>query len=237
MSRSETYARLRCARALLMAGSALAGIPAMAGELPTGGSVAHGSAAISTSAPGNMAIRQTSQKAIVNWQSFSIGQGARVDITQPSSSSAILNRVGGSTPSSIAGRLNANGRVYLVNPNGIVIGSGGRVRAGGGFVASSLGMRDEDFKAGRDLFTGTGRSAGVTNAGVIEVGRGGYAALIGGRVENAGTISVPMGRVALGAGERATLDLSGDGFLQVAVPSEPEPGDDGALIDNVGRIS
>src|SRR5690606_11232988 len=68
-------------------------------------------------------------------------------------------------------------------------------------------------------------------------GRGGYAALIGGRVENAGTISVPMGRVALGAGERATLDLSGDGFLQVAVPSEPEPGDDGALIDNVGRIS
>jgi filamentous hemagglutinin family protein len=163
----ETHARLRYARYLLLAGTALSGVPVAAGDLPTGGSVAHGSATITTPAPKSMAINQTSKRAVVNWQGFSVGQGARVDITQPSASSAILNRVTGSTPSSIAGQLNANGRVYLVNPNGIVIGKGGAVRTGGGFVASTLGIRDDDFMAGRNEFAGNGRSAAIINRGTI----------------------------------------------------------------------
>ena len=203
---------------LLLAGTAL-GRPAIADavELPNGGHVTHGTVGIGQPSANQLAIQQTSQTAIVNWQGFSIGQGGRVDISQPSSSATLLNRVTGSTPSTIAGQLNANGQVYLINPNGIAITSTGIVKAGS-FVGSSLDISDEDFKAGRRTFHGSGRSATVSNAGTIDVGRGGYAALLGGQVENSGTISVPLGRVGLGAGEQATLDLSGDGFLQVAVP-------------------
>jgi filamentous hemagglutinin family protein len=229
--------RLRQAtvRFALLAGTCLVALrPAVAGELPAGASVAHGSVGISSPGANTMTIQQSSAAAIVNWQSFSIGAGATVNVQQPNASSALLNRVTGATTSTIAGGLNANGQVYLVNPNGIVITPTGTVRAGGGFVASTLGITDEDFKAGRRNFAGTGNSAAVVNRGTIEVGRGGYAALLGGAVENAGTISVPLGRIGLGAGERATLDISGDGFLEVAVPSSA-PGDK-ALIQHSGRI-
>src|SRR6185436_17753176 len=107
--------------------------------------------------------------------------------------------------------LTANGQVYLVNPNGIAITRSGTVNTGGGFVASTLGISDQDFIAGRRTFGGNGASGHVSNAGTITVGRGGYAALIGGTVSNAGRISVPLGKVGLGSGERATLDFSGDG--------------------------
>ncbi|HRO10391.1 filamentous hemagglutinin N-terminal domain-containing protein [Amaricoccus sp.] len=231
MTRTEA-----CFRFALLASTALCAVPAHAGDrLPVGGSVAHGSVDISAPAPNAMAIRQSSSTAIVNWRGFSIGEGARVDIRQPSASAAMLNRVTGSTPSTIAGQLNANGQVYLVNPNGIAITASGTVRTGA-FVASTLATSDEDFIAGRRSFAGKGRSAAVVNQGAITVGKGGYAALIGGRVDNAGTISAEMGRIGLGAGERATLDVSGDGFLQIAVPSG-DTGDDGPLIRHSGRLS
>src|SRR4051794_24761606 len=111
MKRYDTrFARI----STLLASTALSGL-ASAGELPQGGSVAHGTVGITTPGAGAMVIQQSSPSAIVNWQSFSIGQNARVDITQPSEAAALLNRVTGSTPSTIAGQLNANGQVYLVN--------------------------------------------------------------------------------------------------------------------------
>ena len=229
--------RLRHAtfRFALLAGTCLIALrPGLAGELPAGASIASGAVGISSPGANTMTIQQSSAAAIINWQSFSIGTGATVNIQQPATSSALLNRVTGSTTSTIAGQLNANGQVYLVNPNGILITPTGTVRAGGGFVASTLGITDEDFMAGRRSFAGTGNSAAVVNQGTIEVGRGGYAALLGGAVENAGTISVPLGRVGLGAGERATLDISGDGFLEVAMPSGSAG--DKALIQQSGRI-
>ena len=220
---------------LLLAGTSLTSPTSLcAVELPSGGRVAYGTVGIGQPSANQLAIQQSSQTAIVNWQGFSIGQGGRVDISQPSSSAALLNRVTGSTPSTIAGQLNANGQVYLINPNGIAITPTGIVKAGA-FVASSLDIADEDFKAGRRAFRGSGNSATVSNAGTIDVARGGYAALLGGQVENSGTISVPLGRVGLGAGEQATLDFSGDGFLQVAVRSGAD-GSTAALIRHSGRI-
>lgn len=91
------------------------------------------------------------------------------------------------------------------------------------------------FLKGKPQFTRNGNSAEVSNAGVISVGRGGYAALMGGSVKNDGLINVPVGKVGLGAAEKATLDLSGDGFLQVAVPSTS--GVKEALIQNNGTVS
>lgn len=218
-----------------LSGLLLTGSAAHAVELPKGGSVAYGGVAISSPNAGALSIQQSTPAAIVNWQSFSIGQGGRVDVAQPSSASTLLSRVTGSTPSTIAGQLNANGQVYLVNPNGIAITRTGTVNAGG-FVASTLDIADDDFVAGRRSFTGRGASAPVVNEGRITIAPGGYAALLGGSVDQAGTISVPMGKVGLGAGERATLDFSGDGFLQVAVPSAPD-GSGSALIRHAGRTS
>ncbi|MEX0350621.1 MAG: MBG domain-containing protein [Paracoccaceae bacterium] len=212
----------------------LTAAPLVAQELPTGGTVAAGSATIATTAPGQMTINQSSNSAVVNWNSFSVGQGGQVDINQPSAQSAILNRVTGDTTSSIHGQINANGRVFVVNPNGIFIGPNGRINTSG-FVASTLAIQNDDFMAGRYRFKGNGASAGVENAGVIQSVPGGYAALIGGKVKNSGVIRVPLGKVGLGAGEQVTLDFTGDGFLQVAVPSN---GDDTmeALVENSGVI-
>lgn len=235
--RSRTISALLAGTALT--GAALSGLvppgSAHAVELPKGGSVAYGGVAISNPNTGALSIQQSTPSAIVNWQSFSIGQGGRVDVAQPSSASTLLSRVTGSTPSTIAGQLNANGQVYLVNPNGIAITKTGTVNAAG-FVASTLDIADQDFIAGRRSFTGRGASASVVNEGRITIAPGGYAALLGGSVDQAGTITVPMGKVGLGAGERATLDFSGDGFLQVAVPSSPNGSTD-ALIRHAGRTS
>jgi filamentous hemagglutinin family protein len=223
---------------LLLATTALTGslmiAPALAQSLPTGGSVAAGSVSIATPTSTQLNITQSSQSAVVNWQGFSVGQGSAVNIQQPNSSAAILNRVTGNTPTSIAGSLTANGQVYLVNPNGIAITATGVVNTSGGFVASTLWISDADFESGKRIFTGNGASAEVSNAGIITVGRGGYAALIGGTVSNSGSIFVPLGKVGLGSGERATLDFSGDGFLQVALPTAA--GGTGAMINNAGSI-
>src|SRR2546423_4067319 len=78
--------------------------------LPTGGTVAAGTASIST-AGSNMQVTQSSNSAILNWQTFSIGSSAWVNFAQPSSSAIALNRVTGNNPSEIYGRLTANGQV------------------------------------------------------------------------------------------------------------------------------
>jgi filamentous hemagglutinin family protein len=203
--------------------------------LPSHGVVTSGAASIGQSGA-NLTVNQTSSRAIVNWGSFSIGQGAGVTFDQPSASSAILNRVTGSMTSTIAGRLQANGQVYLVNPNGIAITKTGAVQVGGGFVASTLGIANNDFNNGNLNFVGKGASAGVSNAGSIAAAPGGFIGLLGGTVANSGVVSVPLGKVAMGSGEQATLNLTGDNFLQVAVPTNTKTADGQALIDVSGKV-
>jgi filamentous hemagglutinin family protein len=218
---------------------ALAGMPKLAlaqSPLPTGGHVVAGSASIGAPVGSTLTVNQGSSRAVVNWNSFSVGQPNAVDFVQPGSSAAILNRVTGTTPSSIAGQVNANGQVYLVNPNGIAITPSGSVQVGGGFVATTLGITNGNFMSGNLAFSGNGASAGVSNAGSITAGPGGYVALVGGTAANSGLISVPLGRVALGSGEAATLDLNGDGFMQVAAPSGTVTAKGQALVSNSGRI-
>ena len=210
----------------------LSGIAQAQVVLPQGGNVASGAVIITPTDSSTLTIDQSSATAIVNWNNFSIGTGGHVNIIQPTENSVILNRVTGNTSSEIHGRLTATGQVHLVNPNGIFIGPNGSVNAGG-FAASTLDISDKDLNAGRLRYGGTGDSATVENAGRITIGRGGYAALIGGLVRNSGTVVVPMGRIGFAAGELVTLDVSGDQFLQVALPSGSE--DDGlALIENTG---
>ncbi len=210
-------------------------VAAHADDLPTGGTVAAGAATIASNGQ-TTTVNQTTSRAVINWGSFSVGQDKTVDFIQPDASSATLNRVTGNTTSTIAGLVRSNGAVYLINPNGIAITATGAVQTGGGFVASTLNMADADFMAGKNNFAGSGSSAGVSNAGHITAGAGAYVALLGGSVSNSGSIAVPLGRVGLGSGESITLDLNGDGFMQVAVPTSALTGDR-ALIEHSGTIS
>ena len=185
--------------------------------LPQGGRVIAGGVGITTS--GNTTtVTQTSNRAIVNWDSFSVGAGDTVQFVQPGAGAAILNRVTGNATSSIAGQISGNGQVYLVNPNGLVITSTGTVDLGGGFVASTLDIADKDFMNGKLAFKVDGASTLISNAGSIKVGQGGFASLLGGAVSNSGTIIVPLGKIALNSGEAATLDFTSDGFMQVVLP-------------------
>jgi len=227
------------ARSVVLAGMVLALPAALRAQtvLPRGGSVVSGQAGIGAAAGNALTITQNSSRAIVNWDSFSVGANGSVNFVQPNASSAILNRVTGSTASTIAGAITANGQVFLVNPNGIAITPSGTVQVGGGFVASTLDIGNADFNAGNLSFAGNGASASVSNAGSIASAPGGFVALIGGTVSSSGTIRVPLGKVGLGSGERATLDPTGDGFLQVAVPTGSVAADGRALVDVSGRVS
>jgi filamentous hemagglutinin family protein len=196
--------------------------------LPVGGVVTAGDASIS-SGSGSTTITQSTANAAINWQSFNIAPGEVVQFVQPSSSSVTLNRVLGSDPSSILGSLSANGKVFLVNPNGILFGTGAQVNVGG-LVASTLNITDSDFMAGRYQFSGAS-SATILNQGSINAD-GGYVALLGANVSNEGIISARLGTVALAAGTAITLDVAGDGLLNVTV----NQGAVNALIQNGGLI-
>ncbi|MFX1680333.1 YDG domain-containing protein [Mitsuaria sp. CC2] len=181
-----------------------------AGALPTGGQITAGNASL-TQQGAQLRIDQTSNKLILNWNSFDIGSGASVRFNQTGADAVALNRVTGGAPSQIFGDLSANGQVWLVNNSGVVFGKGATVNVGG-LVASTLNVSDADFLGGRARFSGTS-TAQVRNDGTIRAD--GVVALLGASVVNTGTISA--GQVALVAGQQVALDFNGDGLLQVRV--------------------
>ncbi|CAL62007.1 Conserved hypothetical protein, filamentous haemagglutinin-like [Herminiimonas arsenicoxydans] len=196
--------------------------------LPVGGEVVAGSATV-TSGNGSMTVNQSSQNVVLNWQSFNIGAAEAVRFVQPNSNSVALNRVIGADPSSILGSLSANGKVFLVNPNGILFGKGASVNVSG-LVASTRNISDSDFMVGNYKFAGAG-GGDILNQGAINAD-GGYVALLGAHVSNEGVISARLGTVALAAGNGITLDVVGDGLLNVAV----NEGAVNALVQNGGMI-
>ncbi len=202
---------------------------AVAQAQPANGAVVGGSATINSTGS-TTTIHQATGSAVINWQSFSIGAGQTVQFFQPGSNSVALNRVLGSEASSILGNLSANGKVFLLNPNGILFGSGAQVNVGG-LVASTMSLSDAKFMSGDYSFTNAG-SGTVVNQGTINAGEGGYVALMGKSVTNQGVITARLGSVALVGGQAATLDLAGDGMLNVSVAQ----GAVNALVENGGLI-
>jgi len=194
---------------------------------PTGGTVVSVSAGIT--ANGNTTtINQTTNKAIINWQSFSIGKGETVNFLQPSASAVALNRVVGSDPSTIYGTLNANGKVFLINPNGILFAPGAQVSAGG-LVASTLNLSDNDFLNGNYAFEKNGSAGAVVNQGNITAAD--HVALLGPEVKNEGVIAARV--TGLAAGNKVSLDFNGDKLLNVTV----DTGAAGGSAVNSGTIN
>ncbi|OYV41815.1 MAG: hypothetical protein B7Z81_00480, partial [Acidocella sp. 20-61-6] len=182
--------------------------------LPTGGQVTSGQANIQQSGTA-VTVTQSSQSAIINWQSFGVAANESVNFRQPGASSVVLNRVLGSDASAIYGKINANGQVFLVNPNGIYFAPGAQVSVGG-LVASTLGISDHDFSAGQYNFSGSSTNS-VVNAGSITAAKGGAVAFIGPVVDNEGSISTPGGTTALGAGGAVNMTLAGNSLVSFQV--------------------
>jgi filamentous hemagglutinin family protein len=205
---------------------------------------------VTFSQQGNVFTITNSPNAIINWSSFSINVGEMVRFIQQNSSSAVLNRITGQDPSRIMGALQSNGRVFLINPNGIMFGAGSQVNVAG-LVASTLAISNSDFLAGKNKFTAGEVAGAVSNMGAITTPSGGQVYLIAPDVSNSGIITSPKGDVVLAAGRSVQLadSTNPDMHVVVSAPSDKalnlgeviaqggKIGIYGALINQRGKLN
>ncbi|WP_039883417.1 filamentous hemagglutinin N-terminal domain-containing protein [Achromobacter piechaudii] len=205
---------------------------AQAQDLPTTGVIQHGTGQIAVEADKKtMRIQQKTDKMIIDWQRFDIGEGKQVIFDQPGRSSAVLNKVLGMHFSHINGALTSNGRVFLMNPNGIYFGSSSQVKVGG-LVASTKLVSDDDF-LGDGLMRFSGRSnASVVNDGSITAEDGGSVVMLSEGVSNYGHIRADQGGIALGSGQAFILGFGGNSMLDLQV----ERGAMNAIVENMGTL-
>ncbi|MDD5595648.1 MAG: filamentous hemagglutinin N-terminal domain-containing protein, partial [Candidatus Omnitrophica bacterium] len=190
-------------------------------NLPDGGTVVDGSATINYTNPTTVDINIASDKSIIDWNSYNVAAGHTVNYNRDSSFIS-LNRVTGVNPSEIFGTINAqNGQIFLVNPNGIIFGSGSHVNAAG-LVASTLDISNEDFMKGNyEFFKVAGKNGSIVNKGIIRTTKpGGYVCLFSQAIDNQGVAIADLGTVALAAGEEITMSLDDKGLISVVVAKE-----------------
>lgn len=213
---------------------------------PSGGRIVAGSGAIGGGGSATV-IQQDSSRLAIDWNAFSTRPGESVTFNQPGANAIALNRVVGPRPSLLFGKLNANGQVFIVNPNGVIFGPGAQVNVGG-LLASTLGLSTQDFMSGHYAFAASGQRHGwehwhhrhgddgdgapVVNLGTLTSAPGGYVALVGARVINAGTITTPEGVTTLAAGSRVAVTLGDHSLIGLSV----DQGTLHALAANHGLI-
>ena len=178
--------------------------------------IVSGSASISQA--GNTLSITNSPSAILEWDSFSIGAGEVTQFLQDNANSAVLNRVTGNQLSQIHGALNSNGRVFLINPAGIVVGPSGTINTAS-FFASTHNIANNDFlDGGSFLFDDTGANGAIVNLGKISAS-GGDVFLIANQVSNQGEINAPNGSVGLVAASGADVLLADGEDRRVLIKS------------------
>lgn len=191
--------------------------------MPSGADIRSGQGSISQDGK-NMTVQQNSQRMAIDWTKFDIAKDETVRYAQPDRNAISLNRVTGGQQSVIAGNLNANGNVVLVNPNGVVFTKNSSVDVGG-LVASTARLNDEamkNFGNGKDslgLSLDKDSTASVINEGQIKA-QGGLVALHAANVENKGTITNEGGTIALAAAKNLTLSAADDDKLNFTVDGE-----------------
>ena len=180
-----------------------------------------------------LTIDQSSNRAILNWQSFDIGSGEAVKIIEPTASSIELERITGGNPTQILGSLSANGQVWLVNPNGVFFGAGAQINVAG-MVATTANISNKNFMAGNYVFDTPGNAnASIVNEGNITVADAGLLAFVAPSVSNSGVITARLGKVALASGDTFTVDLYGDGLINLQASDQVTQ----QLVSNSGTIN
>ncbi|MGC3819093.1 filamentous hemagglutinin N-terminal domain-containing protein [Acinetobacter sp. G11] len=198
--------------------------------LPTGQQVISGSADF-TQTGNTLNINQHTQNLSTHWNTFNIGSHATVNFNQQNQSSIALNRVLDNNASQIMGRLNANGQVFLINPNGVIFSKTAQVNVGG-IVASTLDLKEHDLLQGKFTFAGRGENGAVENHGDIQVANSGTVALIAPIVKNTGSITAPNGQVKLTAADKVRVSLQNGKLASYDIDQGTLQG----LVDNGGAI-
>ncbi|NBX03642.1 MAG: filamentous hemagglutinin N-terminal domain-containing protein, partial [Alphaproteobacteria bacterium] len=199
---------------------------------PEDGVVSAGAATISSS--GNkLDVYQSSHDAIIDWRSFNIEAGEHTQFHQPSSSATALNRVNSADPTHIFGTLTANGNILILNQNGVLFGAGSKVDVNG-LIATSSTISNSDFMSGNRHFTpGSNPNATIENRGTISAQTAGLVGLVGPNVINSGTINATLGKAQLASGDEFTLDMYGDGLMEVKVSDDVKS----QLLSTDGKIN
>lgn len=212
------------------------GFPPLSQSAPQGGEIVSGSGSIQTPNAQTTVVDQQSQSLSINWQSLNLSADELLRFQQPNSDASALNYILDQHPSEILGKIESNGRVFLMNPNGIVFGESARINVGGLVAGTLQGDFDSLNDNGELIFdTGTGL---VENAGEISVAEGGSVALIGKNIKNSGQINARLGKIHLLSADAATLSFDRDGLIQFSVQRETLENSIGAesAIDNSGTL-
>jgi filamentous hemagglutinin family protein len=199
---------------------------------PVGPKVVQGTASITSS--GSLLTIQTSDRTLINWNSFNIAAGEITTFVQPSSSSVAWNRINDPNPSQILGNLNANGYIILQNPAGFYVGGQAAITAHGIIMTTAPTPPPDLSGGGPWQFNTPPPAASIINYGQLkqpEGDTGGSIFLIGADIQNKGTLSSPQGNVGLIAGKDVLVSSRPDGRGLIAKATLPQ-----GSVDNQGRI-
>jgi filamentous hemagglutinin family protein len=202
-------------------------VPCAAGTCVSGPSVWTSDAATLSVLGNTLRIDQFDDRAIFNWASFDVSEDGRVEFVQPGVSAIALNRIYQDDPSRILGSIEANGQVYLINPNGLMFGAHSSVETNS-LVASTLDVSDQIFRGagivraidqgdGLPAFEGTGPMGAIRieSGASIRTAEGGRVLIFAPEVVNAGRIETPGGQAVLGGSfDRVYLQASSDPALR-----------------------
>ncbi len=188
--------------------------------------VTAGDATVSHPDANTTVIDQSSQKAVYDYNGLRIELEELLRIQTPGADAASLLRDSGANPSSILGQLISNGKVFIVNPNGVVFGRDAKVDVAG-MLATTFNIGNDAFMNGNLAFAQdpTAQLSAIINQGEIRVSENGFVFLVAPAVSNEGLIIANLGQVVLGAGKSLTLDFNGDGLVTYQI--------DGKVLDSV----
>ncbi len=206
------------------------GVPAV--QAAGVGSITQGTGSMST-VGAVTTVNQTSKGLRIDWSQFNVGVGETLAFVQPHAKAVAVNVVNSSTPAEVLGQLTATGNVFILSPNGLLIGAGATVNTGGHFVGSTAELQSFDPLTGALKSRGiAGNTAQVINAGIITAGTGSTVALIGSQVVNTGTIKAPAGQALLLAGDRVVFKSNDNSVINYVV----DPSSVASSIANSGSI-
>lgn len=215
--------------------------------LPQEEKVVVGSATFSKT-ENKMTITQSSTTTQIDWKSFDIGQNKEVEFKQPTTNSVAYNRVTGGNASQIQGKLKANGKVYLANPNGVIITQGAQINVAGLLATTKdLERISENGNSNSYQFTRKTKDGQVPKEGevlkdgqvvkegqVINEGKitaQDFVVLNGDEVINKGDINATNGKVYLSSDYNFTFTLS-DSSISVALEDNAVQ----SIVKNEGSI-
>jgi len=198
----------------------IGGFPTLVYALPKGGTISSGAGTIDSTGS-SLTVTQTTDKIIINWESFSVGSNESVIFMQPDNASSALNNILGNSRTVVEGNLSANGQIVLSNPNGIYISPTANINVAS-LIASTLKISEQDFIDGLYKFSQDPSKplASILNEGKIRASD--FAALIAPSVNNKGVVVANLGTVGMASGEATTIDFVGDNLIKFTIDKPVE---------------